>query len=321
MDYVLETKSLLKSYRHVEALSGVDMHVPKDSIYGLVGRNGAGKTTLMRVVAGMQKENGGTYLLFGVDKNSREIKKERKRVGAMIESPAIFHDLSAEDNLKMQYRILGLPSFDTIPEILSTVGLENTGNKKAGSFSFGMKQRLGIAMAIAGNAASTFATFLAGIYLFFFYQKRKKGIWKDIRESKGEYKKEKRGIIMKRILAISIPISLASIVSAINRNIDTFTVVNGLKTFLTGFSESIDVITEEATRLYGILSGKVDMLIGMPAALNIAFATALVPAVSAAMANGDIKTAKRRMTFSLRTTLLIAFPCAILTLKCFKNLL
>ncbi|MDD6840986.1 MAG: ATP-binding cassette domain-containing protein [Spirochaetales bacterium] len=151
MDYVLETKSLLKSYRHVEALSGVDMHVPKDSIYGLVGRNGAGKTTLMRVVAGMQKENGGTYLLFGVDKNSREIKKERKRVGAMIESPAIFHDLSAEDNLKMQYWILGLPSFDTIPEILSTVGLENTGNKKAGSFSFGMKQRLGIAMAIAGN--------------------------------------------------------------------------------------------------------------------------------------------------------------------------
>lgn len=151
MDYVLEAKSLLKSYRHVEALSGVDMHVPKDSIYGLVGRNGAGKTTLMRVVAGMQKENGGTYLLFGVDKNSREIKKERKRVGAMIESPAIFHDLSAEDNLKMQYRILGLPSFDTIPEILSTVGLENTGNKKAGSFSFGMKQRLGIAMAIAGN--------------------------------------------------------------------------------------------------------------------------------------------------------------------------
>ena len=151
MDYILETKSLLKSYRHVEALSGVDMHVPKDSIYGLVGRNGAGKTTLMRVIAGMQKENGGTYLLFGVDKNSREIKKERKRVGAMIESPAIFHDLSAEDNLKMQYRILGLPSFDTIPEILSTVGLENTGNKKAGSFSFGMKQRLGIAMAIAGN--------------------------------------------------------------------------------------------------------------------------------------------------------------------------
>ena len=151
MDYVLETKSLLKSYRHIEALSGVDMHVPKDSIYGLVGRNGAGKTTLMRIVAGMQKENGGTYSLFGVDKNRSEIKKERKRVGAMIESPAIFHDLSAEDNLKMQYRILGLPSFDTIPEILSTVGLENTGNKKAGSFSFGMKQRLGIAMAIAGN--------------------------------------------------------------------------------------------------------------------------------------------------------------------------
>lgn len=167
------------------------------------------------------------------------------------------------------------------------------------------------AMAIAGNAASTFATFLGGIYLFFFYQKHKKGIWKDIRESKGEYKKEKRGTIMKRILAISIPISLASIVSAINRNIDTFTVVNGLKTFLVGFSNSLDAITEEATRLYGILSGKVDMLVGMPAALNVAFSTALVPSVSAAMANGDVKTAKRRMIFSLRTTLLIALPCAI----------
>lgn len=151
MDYVLETKSLLKRYRHIEALSGVDMHVPKDSIYGLVGRNGAGKTTLMRIVAGMQKENGGTYSLFGVDKNRSEIKKERKRVGAMIESPAIFHDLSAEENLKMQYRILGLPSFESISEILATVGLENTGKKKSGSFSFGMKQRLGIAMAIAGN--------------------------------------------------------------------------------------------------------------------------------------------------------------------------
>lgn len=116
---------------------------------------------------------------------------------------------------------------------------------------------------------------------------------------------------MKRILAISIPISLASIVSAINRNIDTFTVVNCLKTALSGWSTSMEAITEEATRLYGILSGKIDMLVGMPAALNVAFATALVPAVSAAMANGDIKTAKRRMTFSIRTTLLIALPCAI----------
>ena len=86
-----------------------------------------------------------------------------------------------------------------------------------------------MAMAIAGNAASTVATMLGCLYLLLFYQRRKKQIWKDINNSKQEYKKEKRTKIMKRILAISVPISLASIVSAINRNIDTFTVVNRIK--------------------------------------------------------------------------------------------
>lgn len=151
MDFVLETKGLTKTYRHTKALDGVEMHVPKDSVYGLVGRNGAGKTTLMRVITGIQRESAGSYSLFGVDDRDPEIRRVRKRVGAMIESPSIFLDLSAEENLKMQYSILGLPSFSSIPEILSTVGLEGTGKKKAGSFSFGMKQRLGIAMAIAGN--------------------------------------------------------------------------------------------------------------------------------------------------------------------------
>lgn len=151
MDFVLETTELKKNYRQIKALSGVTMHVPKNSVYGLVGRNGAGKTTLMRVITGIQKESGGSYSLFGVDKNSPQIGKERKRVRAMIESPSIFLDLSAEENLTMQYRILGLPSFSSIKDVLNTVGLENTGNKKAGSFSYGMKQRLGIAMAIAGS--------------------------------------------------------------------------------------------------------------------------------------------------------------------------
>ncbi len=168
-----------------------------------------------------------------------------------------------------------------------------------------------LAMAIAGNAASTFATVLSCGYLLIFYQRRKKEIWKNINNSKVEYKKEKRTKTMKKILAISIPISLASIVSAINRNIDTFTVINGVKTALASWSTNIEAITNEATRLYGILSGKVDMLVGMPAALNVAFSTALVPAISGAMANGDTKTAKRRMSFSLRTTLILALPCAI----------
>lgn len=151
MNFVLETNCLRKKYKHHEALKGVYMHVPKDSVYGLIGRNGAGKTTLMRLLTGVQRESGGSYSLFGVDKNSPEIKKERRRIGAMIESPSIFLDLSAEENLKMQYRILGLPSFSSIPEILDLVGLSDTGKKKVSSFSFGMKDRLGIAMALAGH--------------------------------------------------------------------------------------------------------------------------------------------------------------------------
>ena len=150
MNFVLETNCLRKKYKHHDALKGVYMHVPKDSVYGLIGRNGAGKTTLMRLLTGVQRESGGSYSLFGVDKNSPEIKKERRRIGAMIESPSIFLDLSAEENLKMQYRILGLPSFSSIPEILDLVGLPDTGKKKVSSFSFGMKERLGIAMALAG---------------------------------------------------------------------------------------------------------------------------------------------------------------------------
>ena len=151
MNFVLETNCLRKKYKHHEALKGVYMHVPKDSVYGLIGRNGAGKTTLMRLLTGVQRESGGSYSLFGVDKNSPEIKKERRRIGDMIESPSIFLDLSAEENLKMQYRILGLPSFSSIPEILDLVGLSDTGKKKVSSFSFGMKERLGIAMALAGH--------------------------------------------------------------------------------------------------------------------------------------------------------------------------
>lgn len=168
-----------------------------------------------------------------------------------------------------------------------------------------------VSMAVAANAASTIAATLCCGYLLIYYQKVKKEIWEDIKNAKGEYKKEKRTKIMKTILAVSIPISLASIVAAINRNIDTFTVMNGLKVALQGMYDSAELIVDEATRLYGILSGRVDTLIGLPTALNVAFATALVPAVSESMAKGDRKTAKKRVTFSFRTTLLIALPCAI----------
>ena len=169
-----------------------------------------------------------------------------------------------------------------------------------------------VAMATAANAASTIATAICCGYLLTYYQRSKKEIWKNINESNQvAYKKERKISIMKRILAVSIPISLASIISAINRNIDTFTVINELKIALASSFPTMDLIKNEATRLYGILSGRVDTLIGLPTALNVAFATALVPAVSETMAKGDVKTAKRRITFSIRTTLLIALPCAI----------
>ncbi len=169
-----------------------------------------------------------------------------------------------------------------------------------------------VAMATAANAASTIATVICCGYLLIYYQRSKKEIWKNINEANEiGYKKEKKTSIMKKILAVSIPISLASIISAINRNIDTFTVINGLKVALAGLYPTVELLQNEATRLYGILSGRVDTLIGLPTALNVAFATALVPAVSETMAKGDVKTARRRITFSIRTTLLIALPCAI----------
>lgn len=151
MEYVLETHSLSKRYRNFRALNGLTMHVPRGAIYGFVGKNGAGKTTLIRVVCGLQEPTGGEYSLYGSKHDSPEILKARRRMGAVVETPSIYMDLTAADNLKQQYRILGLPSYDGIPGLLRLVGLENTGNKKAKNFSLGMRQRLGIAVALAGS--------------------------------------------------------------------------------------------------------------------------------------------------------------------------
>ena len=151
MEYVLTTSGLSKKYGKFCALNDLTMHIPKGSIYGLVGRNGAGKTTLIRLICGLQKPTKGNYSIYGVKNNSKEIVKARRRMGAVVETPAIYLDMTAEDNLKQQCLILGIPSDDTIPEILHLVGLENTGKKKAKNFSLGMKQRLGIAVALVGN--------------------------------------------------------------------------------------------------------------------------------------------------------------------------
>lgn len=151
MEYILTTSSLQKKYRHFTALNDINMHVPKGAIYGFVGENGAGKTTLIRLICGLQKPTAGEYSLFGLPFRDPRIGKSRSRMGAVVETPSIYLEMSAGDNLKEQYRLLGIPSFDTIPALLKLVGLENTGDKKAKNFSLGMRQRLGIALALAGN--------------------------------------------------------------------------------------------------------------------------------------------------------------------------
>ena len=151
MEYVLQTKDLTKHYRKFKALDGVTMNVPKGSVYGLVGRNGAGKTTLMRVICGLQDPSGGSYSIYGVDSTDRKITASRRRMGAVIEKPAIYLNMTARQNMKVQYSLLGLPDDEGIDQLLELVGLSDTGKKRARKFSLGMKQRLGIAVALAGS--------------------------------------------------------------------------------------------------------------------------------------------------------------------------
>lgn len=151
MEYVLVARGLSKRYKDFKALDGLTMHVPKGSIYGFVGRNGAGKTTLIRLVCGLQEPTGGTFSLYGCDSASRDMTRARRRMGAVVETPSIYLGMTAEENLRQQYQILGLPSYEGLGELLELVRLQNTGKKKARDFSLGMKQRLGIAVALAGG--------------------------------------------------------------------------------------------------------------------------------------------------------------------------
>ena len=151
MDYVLQTQSLTKRYRRGKALDGLTMAVPKGAIYGLVGKNGAGKTTLLRLICGLQEPSSGSYSLYGVSNDRKELLKVRRRMGAVVETPSIYLNMSARENLEQQALILGLPDVNGLGELLELVGLENVGPKKAGHFSLGMRQRLGLAVALVGD--------------------------------------------------------------------------------------------------------------------------------------------------------------------------
>ena len=150
MEYILETQGLTKIYGQKAAVSDVSLHIPEGVIYGLIGRNGAGKTTIMRMISGLATPTKGSYSLFG--KTGYAMGKELKNVGVLIESPGLYPRFAANDNLKIKCLGMGIKPKGYVEQLLETVGLENVDRTKgAGSFSLGMRQRLGIGLALVGD--------------------------------------------------------------------------------------------------------------------------------------------------------------------------
>ncbi len=152
-EYVLVTEEISKFYKGQRVLNNVSMHIKKGDVYGFVGENGAGKTTIIRIISGLTYPESGSYKLFGVNSDDKEILEARKRTSAIVEAPSIYLNMSAYENLKMQMRMLGLPiDMARIDDLIKTVGLEGVSvKKKAVNFSLGMRQRLGIAMCLVSN--------------------------------------------------------------------------------------------------------------------------------------------------------------------------
>ena len=153
MDYILQTNALTKKYGRNAVLNGVTMNIRRGDIYGFVGENGSGKTTVIRLITGLIYADSGDFTLFGVRSDSPEIRAARARIGAIVETPSIYLNLSAKDNLLMQCGILGIRDKQKSKETLAMVGLEELweNSKRAGDFSLGMRQRLGIAMALLSD--------------------------------------------------------------------------------------------------------------------------------------------------------------------------
>lgn len=146
MEYALKTYELTKRYGEKNAVDNVNMTIRKGDVYGFVGKNGAGKTTLIRLILGLAKPTSGRYEFFnGIEQN-----KARRRIGNLVESPALYPNISGKQNLSVYCKMLGADE-NCIPTLLNYVGLGSTGTKKARDFSLGMKQRLGIAIALIGD--------------------------------------------------------------------------------------------------------------------------------------------------------------------------
>lgn len=140
---ILETKALCKNFRNQKAVNQVSLQVPENHVYGLLGPNGAGKSTLLKMITGMMRPASGEIIFKGETWS----RKALGEIGALIESPTIYDNLTAKENLQVRATLLGLPE-RRIEEALEKAGLTGTGKKRAGQFSLGMRQRLGIAAAL-----------------------------------------------------------------------------------------------------------------------------------------------------------------------------
>lgn len=148
-EIVFAAKDVTKRYKNTVALKHVSMEVKKGDIYGFIGENGAGKTTMIRILTGLAFPSSGEISLFG--KVGNDLSKERKKIGSIIESPALYLEMTAKENLEVQMLQKGVGSKKDIASLLRTVGLEEAGRKKAKNFSLGMRQRLALAIALINN--------------------------------------------------------------------------------------------------------------------------------------------------------------------------
>lgn len=149
MEYLLSTDCLTKKFKRQTAIDNISLHIRQGEIYGLIGKNGAGKTTFLKMISGLSKPTSGDITFFGY--HGAERNKVISRIGVLIEAPGLYPDMSAYDNLKLKCICVGLHRPGYIENILNIVGLGNVGKKKVGHFSLGMKQRLGIGMALVGE--------------------------------------------------------------------------------------------------------------------------------------------------------------------------
>lgn len=148
-DYLLFTRGLTKRFGRHNAVDHVDLHIPRGSIYGFIGRNGAGKTTCLKMISGLAAPTEGEIEIFGY--KGRNLNEIRSRIGCLIEAPGLYENMTAYENLKTKCLFCGIHKKGYIEDILETVGLLDTGKKKTKHFSMGMKQRLGIGLALVGE--------------------------------------------------------------------------------------------------------------------------------------------------------------------------